>query len=61
VLAAIKAGDTTPTAINNYLARNSWTGVTKTIRFLPDGNLGGGTMYVYQVKGGQILQIGPTS
>ena len=61
VLAAIKSGATTPTAINSYLGSNSYTGITKTIKFQPDGNVSGGTIYVYQVKGGKIVQIGTTS
>ncbi len=61
VLAAIKAGDSTPTAINNYLGQNSWAGITKTIKFLPDGDMSGGTTYIYQVKNGHIVQIGTTS
>ncbi len=61
VLAAIKSGATTPAAINSYLADNSWTGVTKVVKFQTDGNVVGGTIYVYQVKGGQIVQIGTTS
>jgi branched-chain amino acid transport system substrate-binding protein len=61
VLAAIKAGNTTGPAINAYLASNSWTGVTKTIKFLPNGNISGGTIYVYKVENGNIVQIGTTS
>ena len=60
VLAAIKSGATTGTAINGYLANNSWSGVTKTVKFLPNGNVSGGTIYVYQVKNGKIVQIGTT-
>src|SRR5262249_49276251 len=61
VLGAIKAGDTATSAINNYLGSNSYTGITKTIKFLPNGNVSGGTIYVYQVKNGKIVQIGVTS
>jgi branched-chain amino acid transport system substrate-binding protein len=61
VLAAIKAGDATTSAINSYLGSNSYTGVTKTIKFQPNGNVSGGTIYVYQVKNGKIVQIGTTS
>jgi branched-chain amino acid transport system substrate-binding protein len=61
VLAAIKSGATTPVAINNYLASNSWAGVTKTVKFLPNGNISGGTIYVYKVESGKIVQIGTTS
>ncbi|MCU4183671.1 branched-chain amino acid ABC transporter substrate-binding protein [Acidiferrimicrobium sp. IK] len=60
LLAAIKAGNTTPSAINNYLKTNSWTGITKTLKFQSDGDLVGGTVYVYQVKNGKITQIGTT-
>ncbi len=61
VLAAIKAGSTTPSAINAYLGSHSWTGLTKTIKFGPNGNISGGTIYMYKVEGAQIVQIGTTS
>ena len=61
LLAAIKSGATTPTAINNYLASNSYQGITKTLKFLPDGNVSGGTVYMYKVQGGKIVQIGTTN
>lgn len=61
VLAAIKSGATTAAAINNYLGNNSYTGVTKTVKFLPNGNVSGGTIYIYKVQNGQIVQIGTTS
>jgi branched-chain amino acid transport system substrate-binding protein len=60
ILAAIKSGATTSAAINNYLGSNSYVGVTKTIKFLPNGNISPGKIYVYQVKNGQIVQIGTT-
>lgn len=58
VLAAISAGDTTPVAVNDYLASNSYSGITKNIRFLPDGNVAAGTVYVSRVEGGKIVQVG---
>jgi branched-chain amino acid transport system substrate-binding protein len=61
VLAALKAGSTTASAINGYLASNSWTGVTKTLKFEADGNIAGGTVYMYKVQNGAISQIGTTS
>lgn len=61
VLAAIKAGNTTPTAINSYLTSNSFQGITKTIKFLPNGNVSGGTIYVYKVENGKIVQTTTTS
>ncbi|MGH9058017.1 MAG: branched-chain amino acid ABC transporter substrate-binding protein, partial [Acidimicrobiales bacterium] len=61
MLAAIKAGNTTPAAINDYLGKSSYAGITKTLKFQPNGNISGGTIYVYQVKNGKITQIGTTS
>jgi branched-chain amino acid transport system substrate-binding protein len=61
VLAAVKSGATTAGAINSYLADNSYTGITKTVKFESDGNINGGTIYVYQVKSGKIVQIATTS
>jgi branched-chain amino acid transport system substrate-binding protein len=61
VLAAISAGDTTPVAVNDYLASNSYRGITKTIRFLPDGNVAGGTTYIYKVEAGRFVQTAVSS
>ena len=58
VLAALKWGATTPLTIDTYLATHDYVGITKTIRFLPDGDLIGDTVYVSKVKAGQIVQIG---
>jgi branched-chain amino acid transport system substrate-binding protein len=56
VLAALKSGATSTSALNSYLANNTWTGITKTIKFQTDGNISGGTIYIYQVQNGQIIQ-----
>jgi branched-chain amino acid transport system substrate-binding protein len=61
VLAAIKSGITSGSGINAYLDSNSWNGITKTVKFLPNGNISGGTIYVYKVESGKIVQIGTTS
>ena len=61
VLAAIKSGATTSAAINTYLANNSYTGITKTVKFQSNGNVSGGTIYVYQVQSGVIVQTTTTS
>ena len=61
VLAAIKSGATTPSAINTYLASNSYVGVTKTVKFTSTGNVSGGTIYVYKVENGAIVQTTTTS
>ena len=61
VLQAIKSGATTPTAINTYLATINYQGITKTVKFQPNGNVFGGTIYVYKVESGKVVQIGTTS
>ncbi|HEX4862844.1 MAG TPA: branched-chain amino acid ABC transporter substrate-binding protein [Acidimicrobiales bacterium] len=61
VLQAIKSGATTPTAINTYLATIDYQGITKTVKFQPNGNVFGGTIYVYKVESGNVVQIGTTS
>ena len=61
VLAAIKSGAITPSTINSYLASNSYTGLTKTIKFQSNGNISGGTIYVYKVQNGQIVQFATTT
>ncbi len=58
MLDVIKAGAITPKAINNELAQSSWAGVTRTVKFWPDGNLEGGTTYISQVKAGTIVPVG---
>lgn len=45
-------------AVNTYLGSHSWDGVTKTLKFLPNGNVSGGTIYMYQAKAGNIASIG---
>jgi len=58
VLAAIKAGSTTTSAINDYLQMHDWKGVTKDLKFQSNGNVAGGTIYFYEVKSGTIGLIG---
>lgn len=60
VLQAIKSGATTNSAINTYLATHSMKGVTKRIKFQKDGNISGGTIYIYKVEKGKVVQIGTT-
>jgi branched-chain amino acid transport system substrate-binding protein len=61
VLAAIKAGNTTGPAINNYLDTHSYVGLTKTIKFEPDGNVSASLIYIYKVENGKIVQIGTST
>jgi branched-chain amino acid transport system substrate-binding protein len=48
---AIKAGNTDPKKINDYLATISIQGVTKKIKFASNGEPEGGDVYVYLFKG----------
>lgn len=57
VLAAIKAGNTTGSTINNWLTTNSYTGLTKTVKFESNGNVATGLIYEYKVESGKIVQI----
>ncbi len=50
ILTAIKAGNTTSTAINSYLGSHSFNGITKTIQFSSTGDINGGGIYVYQAQ-----------
>ncbi len=55
---AIKAGNTTAEEINTYLSTIQVEGVTKEIKFGPDGEPAGGDVYVYLFKGGAYSLLG---
>lgn len=57
ILQAVKSGDTTPAAINGFLASVDYAGITRTVRFVPDGDWVGSTTYLYKVESGQAVQI----
>lgn len=57
ILQAIKSGDITPAAVNGFLASVDYTGITRTVRFVPDGDWVGSTTYLYKVESGQRVQI----
>jgi len=61
VLAAITSGASTPVDINTYLGTHSYVGITKTIKFLPNGNISGAASYVSEIRDGQIVPVGATS
>jgi len=44
--------------IVNALHKVSYKGITKTIKFQADGNIAGSAIYVNQVVGGKIVQLG---
>lgn len=47
-------------AIVTELHKLSWVGITKTVKFKTNGNISGGTIFIYQVKSGKIVQLGST-
>ena len=61
VLAAIKAGNTTGTAINTYMHGNSYQGITKTLKFDSTGEVSNASIYIYKVTGGKLVASGTTS
>ncbi|MBV8162000.1 MAG: branched-chain amino acid ABC transporter substrate-binding protein [Acidimicrobiia bacterium] len=58
VLKAIDAGNTTGPAIDNFLTTLDFKGVTKEIKFDPQGEVQGGGIYMYQVKNGKLALLG---
>jgi branched-chain amino acid transport system substrate-binding protein len=59
ILQAIKAGKFDRTSINDFLKTVDYQGITKKIKFDSKGEVTAKTVYVYQVKNGQITGIGP--
>jgi branched-chain amino acid transport system substrate-binding protein len=57
---AIKAGNTTPEKINEFLSTVDVPGVTKQIKFGPNGEPAGGDVFVYQFKGNSYTLLGNT-
>jgi len=55
---AVQAGNTTPDAINNFLATVSFDGVAKPVRFQPNGDVVGTDIFIHQVRNGQLELLG---
>lgn len=60
ILRAIQKGDLSPSAINRYLASVDYVGITRTVRFRPDGNWAGDNVFVYKVESGDLVELGPS-
>jgi branched-chain amino acid transport system substrate-binding protein len=60
VLASGKSGTMAITRANvvTELHKISYVGITKTVSFLPDGNIAGTAIYAYQVKNGKFVELG---
>lgn len=59
ILQAIKAGKYDRKSINDFLKTVDYQGITKQIKFDSKGEVTEKTVYVYQVKNGQLTGIGP--
>jgi branched-chain amino acid transport system substrate-binding protein len=59
LLQAIKEGNVDRPSINRWLATASYEGITKTLKFQPNGEITSGTIYMYQIKDGKIVSLGP--
>jgi len=57
-LAAIKAGNTTTDTINTYLSTINLPGVSKTIKFKPNGEVDANDVYIYKVTGATLPLLG---
>ncbi|GGL19872.1 branched-chain amino acid ABC transporter substrate-binding protein [Planomonospora parontospora] len=55
---AIKAGKTTPEDINQFISTVDIAGVSKQVKFAPNGEVEAKDIYIYQVKGGAITLLG---
>ncbi len=59
-LMAIDAGKTTPAAINDYLKTVDYNGVSKHIKFAPNGELQDNVLFVTQVENQKLKFLGST-
>jgi branched-chain amino acid transport system substrate-binding protein len=55
---AVQAGKTTSTDINSYLSTEDFQGVSKHIKWQPNGELAGGSVYIHKVENGKIVALG---
>ncbi|WP_344939061.1 branched-chain amino acid ABC transporter substrate-binding protein [Sphaerisporangium flaviroseum] len=60
-LKAIGAGATTTETINDAIGKSDFQGISKQIKFDPTGEPSAKSIYMYQVKGGQIGLLGDTT
>jgi branched-chain amino acid transport system substrate-binding protein len=60
-LKAVEAGKTTGPDINEFLKTVDFKGVSKQIKFQPNGEVAGSVIYMYEVKSGQIGLLGDVS
>jgi len=62
LIAGIEAGNDTRDKLLSYVENlTSFDGVSKSIQFEPNGNIKAGDVFVYEVKGGKLSELGRTS
>jgi branched-chain amino acid transport system substrate-binding protein len=61
LLQAIEAGNVDRAQINEFLDTATYQGITKTIEFEENGEISGGTIYMYEIQGGEIVGLGPVA
>jgi branched-chain amino acid transport system substrate-binding protein len=61
LMTGVRKGKTTRPALLDYVETlGPYDGVGRTIEFEPNGNIKAGNVYVYEFKGGKIVQLGTT-
>lgn len=58
IIKAVSAGKTTAADILSFLGTEDFKGVSKQIKWNPDGELASGSVYIHEVKGGKIVALG---
>lgn len=58
---AIKAGNTEPEKINEFITSASFDGVSKPVKFNPNGEVASTDVYIYKVTGDKLPLLGPSS
>ncbi len=62
LIQGVEAGNDTRAKLLDYVETlGSYDGVSKTIQFEDNGNIKAGDVFVYEVKGGKITELGKTS
>ncbi len=58
ILAAIAAGKVDRAGALDYVNTQTWTGITKVLKWQPNGEVDSDATYMYQVKADQIMGLG---
>jgi branched-chain amino acid transport system substrate-binding protein len=61
VLQAIDAGKTDPADINDFVTKIDFKGVSKQIKFAPNGDLASDLLFITEVKDGKLAFLGDTT